>query len=382
MKVLTTILSAALIIGTAFAAQSQDCDVTLMQVKPHAQDTTITLALLGDVELVNAASELNATNVEASRNVRILSGPGSHFSEIDTIPAGQVVEVNACSSSQNWLRTVTEDGQVGWISSLDVNLIDNSKALPVANVDTPVYATMQAFSLRQGSGVGGCASAQEMGVLIQVPANAEPVPMQINGVAMLVNGTIFVQAEAGGAQTIETLAGEAVITVTPLEAVLSAGMRAVVPLSSDYQIAGAMHIEPYTLADVETLPVDQLPEMVALSDPLADTAPRIVGLEPCRVLSDSGETTCALHFVNRDGDAITQMDVQFVSAPEGEWTGSTRDDVQIVQGDAVSGAVGWSVNCSLGQVCFIGPVIWSITLTDAAGNVSEPFEASFNCVVS
>ncbi len=137
---------------------------------------------------------------------------------------------------------------------------------------------------------------------------------------------------------------------------------------------------PYAAGDVEALPLALLPETVDPPAALVDDVPHIIGMESCRVISNAGETICPIYFANRDGDAITRMEVHFVSAPQGEWTGSIRENPVLVEGNSVSGALSWGITCSTGKACFIGPVVWSITLTDAAGNVSEPFEASFNCV--
>jgi hypothetical protein len=111
-----------------------------------------------------------------------------------------------------------------------------------------------------------------------------------------------------------------------------------------------------------------------------DLRPYIVGVEACSVVSNRGETTCPLYFFNGDGDAITRMDVEFVYAPQGEWESNFREPPTLIEGTYTSGTLAWGGTCSLGAANFIGPVVWSITITDESGHVSAPFEAAFNCV--
>jgi hypothetical protein len=378
MKPASAILIAILLLWSPTALQSQACDPAIIEVPtPTAQ--AFSLVLVGGAELQDAASELYAVEAQVSADTRIFSGPGSSFAEMGSLSAGETVQVQACNCTQHWLRIVLDGGQAGWIFSNDVTFLGDVNTLPEANFSTPVYTSMQAFRLQ--SGARACGEAAEEGVLIQTTA-AAPVPLQVNGVAMVVSGTVFAQSSSGEALTIEVLSGSASVTVGSFTAAVHDGMRAaIVPGGAGLATGeGQIQVEPYQFADVESLPVEALPEAVEVADALANDAPQVVGLEPCRVISNSTRTACRLHFANRDGDAITRIDVEFVSAPQGEWTSSSHDNPTIVQGDPVSGVLAWAPTCSLGAPCFIGPVFWSITLTDAAGNVSEPFLASFNCV--
>mgnify|MGYP002860811653 CR=1 FL=1 len=354
--------------------------LAVMRVLPHAAAQPITIVLVGEAELYDAASGLQALDAHIDTDVSVLSGPASTFAEIGRLTAGQVVHVNACNCTGNWLRTVLEDGRVGWIASSYVTTLGEASSLPVVSVDTPVYESMQAFTLRSGSAERACAEVPEDGILIQVPSGADPVPIQINGVPILLGGTAFVQSQLGTPQTIEVLAGFANVTGVDFVASVTAGMRAVILMSDSDTVSGAVQVEPFSPTDVEALPITLLPEPVDVMAVFEQNTPQIVGHELCRVVSNVGGTVCPLYFADRDGDAISRMDVEFVSAPMGDWTGSILENPVIIAGDTMSGALAWNVTCSLGTANFIGPIIWSITLTDAAGNVSQPFEASFYCI--
>jgi hypothetical protein len=357
-----------------------DWGLAVMQVQPYASTNVVTMIVIGEAQMQNAASSLSLVEVQANTDLDIYSGPGSDFPVLAEISAGEILQTNACNCTRYWLRTVLEDGQIGWLPAGQVTVIGDANVLPVATVNTPIYEPMQAFTLQSVQQTRLCDEAPEDGVLIQTPDNAGAVPLKVNNVPMLVNGSVFVQSQPGGQQTIEVLAGEAQVTVDELTGIVPEGMRAMIPIDENTP-DGAMLVAPFAPEDVAALPLELLPEAFDAASGLEDNAPHIIGLEPCRVVSNAGETVCPVYFANRDGDAIVQMDVEFVSAPEGEWTGSTEVMPSLVEGDNVSGALSWGATCSLGRGGnFIGPVTWSITLTDEAGNISNPFEASFNCV--
>ncbi|MBK8021014.1 MAG: hypothetical protein IPK19_06170 [Chloroflexi bacterium] len=352
--------------------------LAVMRVQPTNTPQPISMIVIGEVEMQNAASALNALEVRADSDLAVLSGPGSSFETLKTLSAGEVVRANACNCTGNWLRTVLQDGRVGWIPSRQVTVMGDAGSLPVVDRSTPVYATMQAFTLVTGDQPRACPEVPADGVLVQVPADGE-APLLINGIPIVLSGSAFVQSHPNSEQTITVLSGEAVVTVDQLAAHVPAGTRAVIPMSENLA-SGGIHIEPFDAADVAALPLALLPEPVEISAGFDALAPSVVGMKPCRVISNAGETLCPIHFVNRDGDAITQMTVESVSAPYGDWTGSVKENPVILEGDYTSGALSWEITCSTGDACFIGPIVWSITLTDAAGNVSAPFEVTFNCV--
>ncbi len=348
--------------------------LAVMQVKPFEDEQTVRYVLFGDVDIQNGASARSALAVQIASAAQVHSGPGSHYEVIATLPGGRVLEVNACTCTRNWLRLVLDDGRVGWIWSRDVTSLGDTE-LPVVRPDTPVYASMQAFTFRSGD-TPTCSDGPQAGILIQAPDDAR---LQINGTDVTLDATVFVQSQPGKSLTIDVIEGTATVTATDLTATVRAGARAVIPMTDDSTPTGVMQIEPFAAQDVANLPVSLLSEAVT---PVAldDSTPYIAGVEDCQVVSGQGETICPVHFVNPDGDLITEMAVEFVYAPQGEWRGSIHELPVLIDGNARSGRLAWNVSCNLGNVCFIGPVRWSITLTDQAGHASDPFEASFNCV--
>ena len=173
--------------------------------------------------------------------------------------------------------------------------------------------------------------------------------------------------------------GSANITLDGFTLDVPRGFRAVVPLNADNRPDGPARLELFTAADVANVPAELLPEVVDLAHALPESIPAIVGVEACQVAPDQSPTACRVHFVNADAEAIQTLDVAFLSAPEGEWSGSSHDSPTLLDGNSTSGVLAWEATCSVGSSIFVGPVAWQLTLTDVQGHRSEPFVASFNC---
>lgn len=344
---------------------------------PTAQGSELTMILLGDLDIQNAASASSQMRVWAEQDLTIHSGPGRPYEVLRNVTAGEVLLVNACNCTRNWLRTVLEDGRVGWVSARDVTVIGEEAGLPVVERDAPLYEAMQAFSLNSGEQSSSCAPA---GVLIQTPDSVTPIPLQINGIEIKVDSTVFAQSQSGTGLQIMVLEGTAQITAGEFTATAPAGTSVVIPLSTDHQLLPGARVVAFAADAVAQVPLALLPRAIDLQPALNNQTPQLVGAHPCDVVSGKGEATCPLHFVNRDGDALTRMDVSFLQAPQGEWTGSVVEPPQVIAGDAYGGQIAWMPSCTLGAANFIGPVRWAITLTDEQGHTSPPFEASFNCI--
>lgn len=249
--------------------------------------------------------------------------------------------------------------------------------LPVVETDTPVYESMQAFTFISGQNPESCAAS---GILIQAPAGSGGVPLQINGVEITLNSTIFVQSQPTAVMKIVVLDGVVQVTANRFTVTAPAGTQVIVPISADNLPVDGTTVVPYLAQEIAQLPFDLLPTAINPRSALSNPTPQIVGIEPCNVVSNQGATICPLHFVNYDGDALTRLEVIFLQAPQGDWADNVIEPPQIITGNEFSGQLAWEPSCSLGAANFIGPVKWGITLTDENGQVSPTFVASFNCV--
>lgn len=358
----------------------EDWGVAVMKIPVTDTDLSATYVLLGDVWIKNAGSSFSEIDGQIINDTDVYSGPGSDYDVVGSMTVGEETVANACNCTGNWVRIRLESGEIGWIAARNIELEGDNADLPGVGNTTPVYEAMQAFEFDTGENDVPCDDAPPNGILIQVPDAVDSTEFKINGVVIQMASTVFIQSGADGNMIVEVLDGEATIIVDSFTVVISAGGRVVIPVL-DYLPTGIPQIEPYAVEDVANLPLDLLPEVIDPTAPFEDPNPIIIGVEPCSVQSNMGETVCGLHFLNIDGLPITQMDVKFVDAPYGNWVGSVHENPELLSGDYVSGTLAWGSTCSLDEsVCFLGPVVWEITITDEAGHMSEPFLAQFNCV--
>ncbi len=66
----------------------------------------------------------------ASTNIRMRSGPGTDYSQVGTVSAGNTVPILARNSSANWLL-VLNNGQTGWIAAWLVTINGDINTVPV-----------------------------------------------------------------------------------------------------------------------------------------------------------------------------------------------------------------------------------------------------------
>lgn len=347
--------------------RSRDVGMALVHLQSDSDSALI--AVLGDVEMQSVSSGQVGSEAVLNDDANIYNGPGSQYDIIGELEMGGKIFVNACNCTRNWLRIMQSDGSVGWIPARRVTIDDAE--LPEVTVDAPVYQMMQAFTL--------VTNGPDSGLLIQMQGDAT-LPLQINGVRLDLDSTAFVRAEPDQDMEIDVLDGEGHITVDTMTVQVPAGGHVLIPLSEQRIPSLNLHVELYEEAHTVDLPLDLLPRPVDPDSALDVTHPTIIGVENCNVVSDTGLMACPLHFLNPDGDAIVQMEVEFVYAAFGEWEGRVHESPELLDGDMSAGQLAWNISCSLAGENFIGPVEWLITLEDESGHRSDPYLAAFNCV--
>lgn len=349
--------------------------IATMHIQPEHTAGHATFVFMGAGELHNASSgtfEMNAWMIE---DAILRDGPGSDFNEVTPVTADEQLLVHACNCTQNWMRVMLDSGQIGWLPARTLNVQGNADALPVIDRDAPFYDRMQAITLQTQA--SECAELPN-GLLIQ-SHNTERawLPLQINNTELMIDATLFARAPIDDDLIVTVLEGQLEVTQNEQTYHLSAGAEIHIPREASDSVT----ISVYSEADVAQLPLNLLPEVIDPMAPIDNIAPVIISIPQCAILGNSNEdNTCPVTFVNPDGDNITQMSVEFLYAPEGDWESSVKDNPEVIEGDSTGGVIAWEPSCTLGQRCFIGPIKWLITLTDENGHTSAPFEASFNCV--
>jgi hypothetical protein len=84
-------------------------------------------------------------------------------------------------------------------------LYGDTEITPDPNSPTP----MQAFYLKTGIGLPGCAEAPRNGLLVQTPQGASTINLTINQVEVEMGSTVFFEAQAGREMKVRTVEGAA-----------------------------------------------------------------------------------------------------------------------------------------------------------------------------
>jgi hypothetical protein len=357
--------------------EMQTQGVALMRIASAVSEIPVQMIVMGDVNMQNNSSNATTFETRIDMEAEVRTGPSSQYSIIDTLNAGDIVYVNACNCTGNWLRITLPDGNVGWIAARRATVLDTGMGLPSITPDTPVYNVMQAFTFASAPADESCEQLPA-GILIQAPSDVH-VPLSINGVAFRLESTVFVHLEPY-AMMMDVLDGAVSIETETQLLDVPEGTRIRIPMTLERLPNGDPELTFYTAGDVVDLPLPLLENPINPIEAIEDDTLRIVGQGMCDVVSDAGEAECPIYFINRDGDAITNMQVDFVSAPIGEWASNDYDDPSRLQGNATIGTLNWQPTCSLAGENFIGPVKYSMTLTDETGHTSEPYEVYFNCI--
>jgi hypothetical protein len=220
----------------AYDDATEEWGVAVLNVQANLPNTlpgqTVLIILMGDTNLTNEVEPENAfvsdlvipaeTLVDSS-NLRI--APSGESRVIGTAAFGTILDADARSSDNEWVRVVSDFGPA-WIGTSIVDLDGRLNELPIYSNST--RGPMQAFSLSTGIGRTSCAEVPPSGVLIQGPKDVT-VRLDINGMEFLAGSTFFVQILEGPILQIITIDG----TVRSDNIILPAGFTATRPLNAD-----------------------------------------------------------------------------------------------------------------------------------------------------
>jgi uncharacterized protein YgiM (DUF1202 family) len=246
------------------------------QVADDAEQADVTFVVFGDTQL-SVPSTLIEGIVNANANLR--SNPDTGSEVVGVVASGETITVNGRTEDGTWLRArfINEEGgvQLGWLSSSlivanqDLNVLDTISPDEL-DADSPLqYGPMQAFYFQSGVDDSPCEAAPNSGMMIQTPEGAASVTLWIDEVIIELDGTTYLQAEAGGDLTAYSLDGTVSVTADGETRTAVEGSQVSVPLDEDLTVAGVpTEPEAYNLDDLQSLPTDLLPETVAIADPI------------------------------------------------------------------------------------------------------------------
>lgn len=257
----------------------QQWGVILMQVESAVQssgDNGVTFVVFGNTDLTAPAALFE---VEVTQNANLRREPETTSEVLGVVTPGETVMVNGRTADNAWLRarfTTAEGGvQIGWLAARLVSTTEDLETLDAIEPEeldstSPLqYGPMQAFYFQSGIDDAPCAAAPNSGMMIQTPEGQATVTLWIDEVIIELDGTAFIQADAGGDLTVTTLDGSASVTANGETRTAIAGTQIDVPLGDDLTASGVPN-DPVPLDpdNVQSLPTELLENPVDIPDPL------------------------------------------------------------------------------------------------------------------
>lgn len=253
-------------------AQVKTDDPQQPNVQPETPYRDVTFLLFGDTDVESKVPMLPVT---IKQNVNLRAAPvngrvlGNLLTNTLTVASGRLED-------NSWLLVAHPDlAIVGWVAGQFIEVDGDVTTLNVVEPGTPESVAqqpqgpMQAFVFQSGRDDSPCAAAPNSGLLVQTPEGVASVTVTIDEVVIQLNATAFIQAEPDGTMTVNVIEGTATVKANGESKTIVAGTKVDVPLDENLQASGTPgEIQPIDPNDVNSLPVDLLPEPVEIPAPL------------------------------------------------------------------------------------------------------------------
>lgn len=249
--------------------------------------TEATLVIFGDVTIADdgeqSTNSARSAVVLATSGMNVRNAPNETGTVIWQLSPNETITVTGKTVDNNWIRIEIPSryGGIGWVYAPFVDVEGGAETLPIVtaaspppNFDPPEYGAMQAFSLLSAITDPTCTGTPDSGVLLQSPSGlASSVKVRINGVEIFVNGTIFIQAQAGASLVIRVLEGEASLSANGSSVTARSGEQAAVTMGANLEPSGSPTAGTFDLASMAALPFGLLPRPFALGGTIVGNIP-------------------------------------------------------------------------------------------------------------
>ncbi len=223
---------------------------------------TITFLLFGEAQITDLEDPVQTVLVTSTGTLNIRAEPDGRGEIIEQLPVRESAVANGRDEEGNWLRVrIPGTESFGWVGRDVASLDGNPDALQIVETDTPLFRPFEVIELATRHSELLCPGSFGSGVLLQGPAEGG-AHMNINGVETRIAGTVFIQT-VDGVLNVVALDGNVEFTGADGEArFVPAGAQVV--LGDEVSTP-----EPYTLAALDTLPINNLPARLSVPAPLA-----------------------------------------------------------------------------------------------------------------
>lgn len=240
-----------------YSLASLQLQLSLINTQPGRN---VSLLAFGDVTLTNQVPVRPTILVESTGLLTIRTLPDSEANLIDQYPLRTTVRANGLYSEGGWLRIeVPDSSEIGWVSLDILTTMGDINSLNIVDVDTPFLRPFQVMSVLTGIDDAPCLGAPESGLLIQSPNVVDAVEMTINGVDLLLSGTLFLQASPDNAMILQQVDGQTLVRFANQRQWLVSGAEVSIPLDASLTVSGEIStISPLSSENLVGIPLNNL----------------------------------------------------------------------------------------------------------------------------
>ncbi len=265
-----------LVVGGAAAGEWSIAQMQLQASIVSSQPGRNLLVLAyGDATLTNLVPVRPTVRVTSTGTVNVRSLPSATAGDLlAELPLRTSVTANGITAEGDWLRVEMPDrAEIGWVSRSVFAATEDFSTLNIVDENTPFLRPFQVMTVVTGSDDALCDGAPESGVMLQTPNTQETVELTVNGVSLALAGTAFVQAAPDAALTLHVIDGYLIAQAGAEPQYAVAGSRLALPLDAGLNLSGEIPpAEPYALADLSALPVNNLNYRVQVAAPITPQA--------------------------------------------------------------------------------------------------------------
>lgn len=196
---------------SAFDPNAQSWGTALLHIRADLRDQNLSVIAFGDVQIENksmAPSDFIALDVTVAEatGANVRERPTAAALLVKTLNSGTTIKAIGRLEDGTWLRLVD-----GWVSADLIRSTDDLSLLQVLTADTAVsadvYGPMQAVRLHTGFEDSPCDAIADSGLIMQTPDGIAGVTLIVNGAALDLSGTLYLQTTAEGKTVVSLLEG-------------------------------------------------------------------------------------------------------------------------------------------------------------------------------
>ena len=240
----------------SYSVAEMQLQLSLINTQPGRN---VSLLAFGNVTLTNQVPVRPTILIESTGLLTIRNTPTNEADIIEQYPLRTTVTANGLYSEGGWLRVeVPNTSSIGWVSLDIISTTQDINSLNIVDVDSPFLRSFQVMTMQTSPANALCNDAPS-GALIQSPNTLDSVEMTINGLDMLLAGTVFLETSADNRLILRQIDGQTLLRLGNQRQWLVSGGEISVALDATLSVTGDLsEIKPYNSDDLVGIPLNNL----------------------------------------------------------------------------------------------------------------------------